>query len=364
MLKRVGQKSSSIHLLSIVAGGLIASCTVVEEKPVPVTTGRNPVELSRPANFPNPVLMESNPLTEEGIRLGRTLFYDPSISASGKVSCASCHEQQLAFSDGVDLGQHGVSGRLLERHSPTLVNMAWMTNGFFWDGGSKNLESQAFGPLTHADEMGMTLGGLESRLLGDPAYIVLFTRAFDDGVTAQNVAKALAQFQRTLISAGSRYDRYVRQEAGTLNAVELKGMALVKKHCASCHMGELFTDNSFHNNGLDDDFSDPGHELIHLGRFRVTFRPEDTGAFKTPTLRNAMVSAPYMHDGRLGTMEDVLRHYTEEVKDAPTTSSLLYQKNGKPGIPLTEEDKDAVIAFLHALTDSVFLTDPALSALR
>src|SRR5690606_23009838 len=307
------------------AGSLLASCQIAEDELTVLPEGPVKVVLRVPENFPEPVVMETNPLTEEGILLGSVLFHDPSISANGAVSCASCHEQQKAFSDGVAIGQHGVSGLPLERHSPALINVAWMDNGLFWDGGSKNLESQAFGPFTHADEMGMSLQELEDRLGADPVYVDLFSRAFEDGVNVQNAAKALAQFQRTLISSNSRYDRFARGEkGGSLNDRELKGLALVRKHCGTCHEGELFTDNLYHNNGLDNDFSDVRNEMIHLGRYRISFRPDEIGAFKTPTLRNIMVTAPYMHDGRFDKIEDVLHHYAEGVKDAGTTSSLLY----------------------------------------
>lgn len=353
---------SRICVTWLLAGGLLASCQLVEEDLIVISEGPVAATLKVPDNFPAPVIMETNPLTEEGILLGRVLFHDPSISANGRVSCASCHKQQKAFSDGVAIGGHGVSGSPLDRHSPALINVAWMNNGLFWDGGSKNLESQAFGPFTHADEMGMSLQELEDRLGADPVYVDLFSRAFEDGVNVQNAAKALAQFQRTLISSNSRYDRFVRREkAGWLNERELRGLALVRKHCGNCHEGELFTDNVFHNNGIDDDFSDLSHEMLHLGRYRISFRPEDIGAFKTPTLRNVMVTAPYMHDGRFDRIEDVLHHYAKGVKDAGTTSSLLYSADGKVGIPLSKEDKEDITAFLHTLTDSSFLNDPPLS---
>jgi cytochrome c peroxidase len=341
----------------------LASCDTIEEEPMPVFIGSPTlVDFPKPSNFPNPVFIESNPLTKEGVLLGRHLFYDPSISANGNVSCASCHNPSLAFSDGLSLTNFGVSGKKLERHSPVLFNMAWMGNGFFWDGGSKNLESQAFGPLTHADEMGMDLNELQNRLIQNPDYVSMFEAAFENGASAANAAKALAQFQRTLISAGTKYDKSLRETSGaSLSALELKGLQLIQKHCASCHSGILFSDNLFHNNGLDANFSDQSHEMIHLGRFRITFKKEDTGAFKTPSLRNVMVSFPYMHDGRFATIDDVLDHYSAGIKDTPYTSPLLYQKEGKAGIPVNSNDKAAIKAFLYTLTDHQFLQNQAFS---
>lgn len=345
---------------SLAAGVLLfGACTLEADEPI-VGFRTTPLELSLPDHFPAPILIESNPLTEEGVLLGKTLFFDPAISANGKVSCASCHLPRLAFSDGVAIPESGVSGKALERHSPVLFNLAWMGNGFFWDGGSKNLESQAFGPLTHADEMGMDINELEHRLKMDRAYVELFEAAFEDGISSPNVVKALAQFERTLISASSKYDQSKKSETEVeLSEQELMGFALVQNHCTVCHKGELFTDNLFHNNGLDADFSNGGHEMVLLGRFRITQEEKDRGAFKTPSLRNVMLSAPYMHDGRFNTIDEVLDHYSDGVNDVLTTSELVYQKEGGVGIPLSKSDKAAIKAFLHTLTDHDFVTDEA-----
>lgn len=339
----------------------LGGCTTIEEEPVPIVDfGATPMELNSPAHFPAAVYIESNPLTEEGVLLGKRLFFDKGISGNGKVSCASCHDPKLAFSDGVNIPSNGVSGKSLERHSPALFNMAWMGNGLFWDGGSKNLESQSFGPLTHADEMGMDMTELEHRLRMDVSYVDQFEAAFREGVLAQNVGKALAQFERTLISASSKYDQSLDETSGVkLTESELAGLTLVRKHCGACHNGELFTDNSFHNNGIDSDFSDESHELVHLGRFRISHDEADIGAFKTPSLRNSMITAPYMHDGRFATMDKVLEHYSDGVAEIATTSRLVYQNEGKAGIPLSDEEKSDIKDFLNALTDHEFINDPS-----
>lgn len=302
------------------------------------------VKLQVPVNFPSVVEHADNPLTEEGIELGRMLFYDVRLSGNNKISCASCHRQDLAFSDGRALTTAGTSGQALKRHTPVLFNMAWAENGLFWDGGSKNLESQALGPLTSADEMFQDLTVLEQELKADPEYVKRFGMVFKDGIRSVNVIKALAQFQRTLLSGTSRYDQYRRAESGAgLTENELLGMSLVNSKCKTCHSGELFTDNNYHNNGIDATFSDD-HEGIYQGRFRVTFNPLDLGKFKTPSLRNVLVTAPYMHDGRFKTIDEVLDHY-----------------QGKGGIPITQKERQAIVAFLGTLTDHEFITNKQIS---
>jgi cytochrome c peroxidase len=312
-----------------------------------------------PPNLASSVPMPANnPSTLEGIELGRLLFYDPSLSANGQVSCATCHQQDKAFSDGQALTKAGVSGKALLRHAPSLANLAWMDN-LFWDGGIRNLESVSFGPLTHPDEMGQDLKKLVAQLQSHKQYPEQFKKAFGtDSITSPLVLRALAQFQRTLISADSRYDRYVRQEpGGQLTSLELEGMTLFRANCASCHATDFFTDNDFHNNGLDDTFPEENEQLAY-GRGRITRSAQDIGKFKTPTLRNIALTAPYMHDGRLNTLEEVLAHYTAGVKRSPTLDPQL-QQAGNLGIPLTSEEQDKIILFLHTLTDNTFIQNKA-----
>ena len=336
---------------------LISSCRKDNQVlPDDVETDNSPYDLRIPAFFPKAVDMPDNPLTEAGVELGRHLFYEPMLSATNTVSCATCHRQEKGFSDGLVLSNTGISGKALKRHSPALFNLAWADQGFFWDGGSKNLESQAFAPLAHPDEMGSYFPEMLSRLSSKEKYITLFQKAFNEAPSAAGVAKALAQFQRTIISAESRYDLYRRGKTTTsLNASEVRGMNLVQQKCADCHSGELFTDKGFHNNGIDDDFSDDSHEEIYLGRYRMTRAFIDIGAFKTPSLRNVMVSAPYMHDGRFSSIDEVLEHYRSGIKESLYTDKLLYQSNGNVGIPMTDQDVKDIKAFLSALTDEEFL---------
>jgi cytochrome c peroxidase len=236
-------------------------------------------------------------------------------------------------------------------------------DGLFWDGGSLNLESQAFGPLSAVDEMNQALPVLIDELNAVPDYVNRFKRVFNTEITTAGIVRALAQFQRTLISSNSRYDKYSRKETGGyLSTAEERGLQLVRLKCASCHSGELFTDNGYHNNGIDSDFSNTEHENIFQGRYRITYNTADMGKFKTPTLRNSMLTAPYMHDGRFSTMEEVLNHYSDGVKITATTDVLVQQGNGTPGISLTADDKKNIIAFLHTLTDSAFIHNSKFSS--
>jgi cytochrome c peroxidase len=315
----------------------------------------DPVKLDLPANLQREMPVTAhNPLSREGIALGKKLFYDPSLSANGQVSCATCHQPELAFSEGSALSSRGVSARRLLRHVPTLTNVAFYDR-YFWEGGAANLESMVFGPLRHADEMGADLGALPEQLAADDAYPDMFARAFGtDSIHVVYVARALAQYMRTLVSADSRYDRYIRQEGGQLTPLERQGMRLLQQKCGSCHRFEpgradFFTDFSYHNNGLDSIYPD-GHENIYKGRFRITYDSADMGAYKTPSLRNLALTAPYMHDGRFATLEQVMEHYRDGLKATPYLDSALYQNTGKPGIPISVAEEKAMIAFLESLT--------------
>lgn len=346
-----------IVLLSLL---ILIGCTKEYVRDIKPTTRR--FRLDVPSHFPYPdVYSTFNPLSEEGVALGRKLFYDPILSGNNLISCGSCHHQDKAFSDGITLSNIGFSGTTLLRHSPALINVAWMDNGVFWDGGSTNLESQALAPLAAHDEMFQNLYELEEELKANPEYVKLFEAAFGE-ISIANMLKGLAQFQRTFISAYSKYDDYV---LGKINLTrdEMQGMRLVEQKCQGCHSGVLFTDNLFHNNGLDGDFSDASHDGIYWGRYRVSYDLKDLGAYKTPTLRNVMVSAPYMHDGRFTTIEEVLNHYSDGVKISPSTDSLVIKKPlDRPGIPLTVQEKKQIIAFLKTLTDEKFLNNPATKA--
>lgn len=303
------------------------------------------------STFPQP---ESNLLSEEGVLLGKTLFYDPLISANGQVSCGTCHSLELAFGDGISLSAEGVSGKPLHRHAPVLFNLAW-NEGLFWDGGSRNLESLIFGPLTHPDEMGANLNETIAYLNSSGNYPEMFYRAFGtDSITSAAIGRSLAQFVRSILSQNSKYDQWKSGE-NALNSLELQGYQLYQEHCKSCHTEGLFTDLGYHNNGLDASFPDPVElEGLYLGRFRISFADSDLGAFKTPSLRNIAFSAPYMHDGRFETLDEVLDHYRSGIQHSHSLSPAL-----RAGITITDAEKEALKAFLHSLSDYTFITNQA-----
>ncbi len=311
------------------------------------------VSLDTPAHFPEPpAFPERNPLTEQGIELGRMLFYDPILSANGSVSCATCHNPQVAFTDGMPRTRMGVSHNRLDRHSPAIFNLAWHTE-FFWDGGANDLESQAFGPLQHPDEMAADIVAVIEKMNEENEYPKMFKMAFGtDTITSAGIVRALAQFQRTIISADSKYDRYI---AGgeELSSLELKGLELFNQHCETCHQPPLFTDLGYHNNGLNINFS-ADKEGIFQGRFRISLDSADIGSFKTPSLRNVAFTAPYMHDGRMRSLDRVLDFYAGDIKWSPTLSERIPPE----GFGFDDEEKAALKAFLLSLTDKDFVKNP------
>lgn len=345
-----------VYLLLLLPCILMVACRKKEIRVVPQV-----YQLNVPANFPLPVMDPENVLSADGVALGRMLFYDRRLSGNNKISCASCHQPALAFTDGVALGNAGFSGKQLIRSAPALINLAWSNNGLFWDGGATNLESQAFGPLTSEDEMFQNLAELLEELNQVPEYQRLFRKVFNDEIKTGYIVKALAQFQRTLISGNSRYDKYQGNEGETLNDQEKKGMKLFEMYCRSCHTGVLFTDNDFHNNGIDASFDNDALEGIYQGRFRISYNPGDLGKFKTPTLRNIALTAPYMHDGRFRTLEEVLKHYSSGIRVSATTDKKL-MVNGSWGFALSDDEQAAVISFLQTLTDSSFINNQAFAA--
>ena len=288
---------------------------------------------------------ERNPLTVEGVALGRALFEDVRLSASGTHACVSCHRPEFAFTDG-RARSLGESGRPTLRHAPSLINVAFAPS-LFWDGGGNDLESQAFAPLANPNELGVSNAVLLARLDADETLREGFRRAFADGVTLANVGRALAQYERTLVQASSRYDRFVgHQLGGELSELELRGFSRFEVFCQGCHAEPFFTDFAFHNNGLDAVFSD-ADERVAWGRARITNRGDDLGKFKTPSLRNVARTAPYMHDGRFATLRDAVMHYRVGVKASPTLDARLPTE----GFSLTEADVEALVAFLATLSD-------------
>lgn len=347
-----------INQLDILGALIVTGLVAWKGADDPVPTG--PYVLRYPASFGGRFsIPTSNPMTQEGVYLGRLLFYEPRLSTTGTISCASCHQQARAFTDG-RAPSVGVSGKPTRRNSMSLVNLLWVRQ-FFWDGRSNSLEEQALIPLAHADEMGLKLDEAARTLQKVAPYPALFPRVFgSDTVTDARIGKAIAQFERTLISADSPYDQYLRGRY-RLTASEERGQRLFTAapvpergirggNCAHCHGGPRLHQELFHNNGLDQQPTDSGRQA-------VTGLALDDGRFRVPTLRNIALTAPYMHDGRLTTLSAVLDHYSDHVQASITLSPELVSAQAG-GLGLTASEKTNLLAFLHLLTDTSFVTNP------
>lgn len=331
----------------------LLSCDGSEEEPVKPDPGPTPIEIAIPSNFPEPVYqLDNNPPTKEGVELGKMLFYDARLSRNNTISCGFCHMQPSAFTHHGHDVSHGIEDKLGRRNSLPIQN-ALFYRTFFWDGGVHNLDFVGLNAIGNEVEMDETVDNILLKLEADPSYKKQFKRAFgNEEITSTRFLQALSQFLSTMISANSKYDKYVRQEGVTLSEIELKGLELFQQKCATCHATDLFTDQSYRNNG----YSSEADSNFDQGREEITLNPQDRGKFKVPSLRNVEYSGPYMHNGRLTSLEDVLDFYSSGVHDSPTLDPLLKQGD-KPGIELSEEDKKAIIMFLHTLTDETYLTD-------
>lgn len=306
------------------------------------------VMLDYPKDWPKPTYdFEKSPLTVEGIALGRKLFYDPILSADSTVSCSSCHLVYTAFTHVDHDLSHGIGDSIGTRNSPALMNLAWGKK-FMWDGGVNHLDMQAIAPITHPAEMGEELKHVIQKLQRSEVYPSLFNLAFENGeVTGEHLLKAIAQFELTLVSANSRYDKYKRGEV-KYTVIESRGYELFKQNCSSCHIEPLFTNGEFENSGLPIDST-----LNDMGRMFITNKLSDFISFKVPTLRNIEFSYPYMHDGRFKTLRQVLNHYENGVISSENLAPEL-----RGGIQLTSNDKVELTAFLLTLTDKEFLFNP------
>lgn len=307
-----------------------------------------------PSNFPAPVYdLANNPVTENGFNLGKKLFNDPILSSNNTISCASCHIQTAAFTHFGHSVSHGIYDRLGIRNTPPIMNLAWYTS-FMWDGGVFDLDLQPIAPITNHVEMDDTMENVLNKLKASDTYPALFQKAFgNEGITTATFLKSLSQFMVMCTSANSKYDSVIRSQAVFTEAEE-KGYAIFKQKCSSCHKEPLFTDNSFRNNGLSISM------MNDVGRYAVTLQDSDKYKFKVPALRNLSFTQPYMHDGRLLTLEGVLDHYTGGVQHTPNLDKEL-TRNGKTGIELTDEEKQDILAFLKTLDDRSFLTDRILA---
>jgi len=303
---------------------------------------------SVPENFPQPVYdFSKNPLTENKILLGRTLFYDPILSKNNTISCESCHSPFSAFTHIDHTLSHGIHDSIGTRNSPALMNLAWQKY-FMWDGAVNNLDMQALAPISHPAEMGSTINEVVEKLNASEKYRKLFYNAYGDNTaTGEKTLKAISQFMLTLVSANSKYDKVMRKEL-SFTEQEANGYLLFKKNCASCHTEPLFTNGNFKNNGLPMDLV-----LKDIGRMKVTSNKNDSLKFKVPSLRNIEYSYPYMHDGRFKKLSEVLNHYTNGIQLSKTLATQLNQ-----GIQLSSNEKVDIIAFLLTLSDKEFVFNP------
>jgi cytochrome c peroxidase len=321
-------------------------------EPLPFSIANTPNEpleplFDIPSHFPHLSFPTENEQTRNIVALGRMLFYDPILSKDSSISCASCHFQHLAFTDSKSISI-GIEGKTGFRNSPPLFNLAWHST-FFWDGGAPDLESQAIAPITTPEEMGHNLQILNTQLNKNTFYKQKFKDAFGtDSVFTLRIITALAMFQKSIISGNSAYDAYLKGNTDALNQTEKEGMLVYEQKCSSCHKGVLMTDFSFQNNGLDEVFSD-------LGRGRITDNELDNGKFKVPTLRNVALTAPFMHDGRFFTLDEVLEHYATGKKNSSTVAASVME------ITLSVEEKNSLKHFLNTLTDYSLLTNKKFS---
>ncbi len=382
-----GKKLAEIMIPGLAVLGLALFSTCDKNDPPPagpdnddltsISYNPKPYTIVKPAHFPEVPVPSDNPLTVDGIQLGRRLFYDPILSADSTQSCASCHLPQGSFTDNkaVSAGIDGISGR---RSSMSLLNVAYATNGLFWDGRSATLEDQALRPVEDPIEMHNTWANVVTKLKQHDSYPEYFRKAFGisskKNITKELAAKAIAQFERILISSGSSiYDLYLQGNLDALDDDEKDGrsmffdeggpLGLPDAQCFHCHGGITLTGNQYFNNGLDsvaklEDFNDKG-------RGDVTNNPYDFGKFRAPTLRNIALTGPYMHDGRFKTLEEVVAHYSQNGKGVINEDPFIRQV-GKP-IPgsnpvqysgLTPAQQQAIVKFLKTLTDTQFINNP------
>lgn len=349
---------------------IVATCSFVFsscDSTVPAN-GNTPFHFDMKGSLPAPAIPGDNPLTEEGIELGRQLFYDKLLSRTETQSCGGCHALGNALDDSLQFSV-GVRGLKGNRNAMPIFNLVFDT-AFFWDGRSPSLRDQVLRPIQDTLEMDESLANVLTKLQSSTKYKSLFKNAFgNEEITIAKMALALEQFLMSIISVDSKADQ-VRRGERTFTAEEKRGEELYFKEyvpgspassgadCFHCHQAPLFRTRDFENNGLDSDGS-----MKDLGRFSVTSRESDKGRFKIPSLRNVSVTAPYMHDGRFRTLEEVVEHYSSGLKNSATISSEMSAVNFG-GVGLTSADKKALVAYLKTLTDSTYLTNSRYAAPR
>ncbi len=357
----------SLYIIILI--GLI-SMIGCREEPLPeegfdltnISYDPQPYDLFIPEHLPTFETPADNPLTEDGVRLGQHLFFDPILSVDSTLACSGCHDPKLAFTDGGAFSV-GVDGKIGTRSSMSLLNVAYTFNGLFWDGSSLTLEHQALLPVENPVEQQEDWFNVERKLQNNESYRSLFRKAFgiqhSSEITKELAAMALAQYQRILISADSKFDRveYGNTAAYTNDELEGRDMyfdadpLLPDAECAHCHNGPLITTQQYFNNGIEPNIENLT-DFPDQGRGKVTNILFDNGKFRAPTLRNIALTAPYMHDGRFATLEEVMDHYN---------SGGHYSENIDPLIAplgLSDSQKQNVIKFLHTMTDTSYLSNP------
>jgi cytochrome c peroxidase len=358
------------RLLNRVKAGLLITCALGAA----LASGAEVYRWDLPRGFPAPAVPPANPMSAAKVRLGRYLFYDRRLSVHATQSCATCHRQELAFTDGRAVSV-GATGQTHSRSAVSLVNVAYSRVLTWSNPNLRSLEEQALIPMFGEHPVELGLHGREKELLarlrGAPLYRELFPQAFPEGgdpFTTANVTKALACFERSIISARSPYDRYhTGGETGAVSDAVKRGEAVFftdrEGGCFRCHRGFNLIDGEFHNTGLYNLAGPFRYPPPNLGIFEHTGRPEDVGKFKTPSLRNIALTAPYMHDGSAATLEDVVEHYAAGGR---TIASGPYSGRGSDnphrdprmvGIAMTEQNKRDLLAFLRSLTDEELTRD-------
>ena len=334
-----------LNYISILLIFIFVSCSVDPE--IKPKLPSNDIKEIIPEGWPQPVYrFENNPLTQEGFELGRALFYEEMLSSNNTISCGSCHQLFSAFANADHRFSHGINDSLGNRNAPGLFNMNWNTS-FMWDGGINHIETQPLAPIVNPIEMNENLNNVVTKLSASNKYKQLFKNAFDsEEITTQKILKAFAQFQGVLYSYNSKYDQYKRNET-TFTNEEISGYNLFIQKCNACHREPLFTDHEYKNNGLPIDPT-----INDFGREKITGNASDKFKFKTPSLRNIALTAPYMHDGRFNTLDQVLNHYSNGITSITNLDSSL-----QSGIPLTTSEKSNLKAFLLTLTDYKFIQD-------
>ncbi len=347
------------YIITVCTAFFILFLSYCKKDPEPVTQENATYDATlydfNPGTFPMPDFKD-NPPTIEGVKLGRMLFHEKMMSKDGSQACASCHLQSNGFTDTARFSI-GVEGKPGKRQAMSVFNTAWHTNEFFWDGRAHLLRDQALKPIQDPLEMNETLENVVNKLSASKPYRDQFVRAFNsEEVTSEKISLALEQFMNTVVSNQSKYDKYLAGEV-TLTASEEHGRQLFFMEyneflpaqsgadCAHCHSGFNFTNNRYMNNGLDAD-----GQQADIGRQEVSKSANDRAKFKVPSLRNIALTAPYMHDGRFKTLEEVVDHYNNGIKQSQTLDPALLATTNT-GLRLSAQDKADLVAFLRTLTD-------------